>query len=49
MAGIAGMGEVVRPMGQLTEHVSNNYWIRGDHRGLRRPVESPSASSSRAC
>ena len=25
MAGIAGMGEVAGPMGQLTEHVSNNY------------------------
>jgi ABC-type uncharacterized transport system permease subunit len=25
MAGIAGMGEVSGPMGQLTEHVSNNY------------------------
>ena len=25
MAGVAGMGEVAGPMGQLTEHVSNNY------------------------
>ena len=25
MSGIAGMGEVAGPMGQLTEHVSNNY------------------------
>ena len=25
MAGIAGMGEVAGPMGQITEHVSNNY------------------------
>jgi general nucleoside transport system permease protein len=25
MAGIAGMSEVAGPMGQLTEHVSNNY------------------------
>ena len=25
MAGIAGIGEVAGPMGQLTEHVSNNY------------------------
>ncbi len=25
MAGIAGLGEVAGPMGQLTEHVSNNY------------------------
>jgi simple sugar transport system permease protein len=25
MAGVAGMGEVSGPMGQLTEHVSNNY------------------------
>ena len=24
-AGVAGMGEVAGPMGQLTEHVSNNY------------------------
>jgi simple sugar transport system permease protein len=25
MAGIAGMSEVAGPMGQITEHVSNNY------------------------
>lgn len=29
MAGIAGMSEVAGPMGQLTEHVSNNYGFAG--------------------
>jgi ABC-type uncharacterized transport system permease subunit len=29
MAGIAGMSEVAGPMGQITEHVSNNYGFAG--------------------
>jgi simple sugar transport system permease protein len=29
MAGVAGMSEVAGPMGQITEHVSNNYGFAG--------------------
>ena len=42
-------GRSVRPDGTAHRARVEQLRLRGDHRGLRRPAESRSASSSRAC